>query len=236
MARGRRARGADRGGGGGVDVEPLDAAIGAVVRKLLGAEFDLDEFAAFAATEPVLAKSSRGCAACGRRSRRIRSSRSSRRSRHSRSRSTRRSRSAADSSSGSGSRRPRLRRFPRASASRPRGGGARGVGFSRRKAEYIVGLARSDLDLDGLAALPDDEVKARLVELRGHRRVDGGVVPRAPPRAAARVARRRHRAAQGGGALLRRRGRACGAASGFEPFQNLSAHYLLAALYAGVGS
>jgi 3-methyladenine DNA glycosylase/8-oxoguanine DNA glycosylase len=41
------------------------------------------------------------------------------------------------------------------------------LGFSRRKAEYVVGLARSDLDLLGLAALPDDEVKARLVELPG---------------------------------------------------------------------
>ena len=42
-----------------------------------------------------------------------------------------------------------------------------GVGFSRRKAEYVVGLARSDLDLDALAALPDEEVKARLVAMRG---------------------------------------------------------------------
>ena len=40
---------------GGVDVEPLDAAIEPIVRRLLGAEFDLDEFYAFAATEPVLA-------------------------------------------------------------------------------------------------------------------------------------------------------------------------------------
>ena len=41
------------------------------------------------------------------------------------------------------------------------------LGFSRRKAEYVVGLARSDLDLDGLAALPDDEVKIRLTALPG---------------------------------------------------------------------
>src|SRR3954453_261682 len=40
---------------GGVDVKPLDGRTGVVVRKLLGAEFDLDAFAAFAATEPVLA-------------------------------------------------------------------------------------------------------------------------------------------------------------------------------------
>ena len=41
------------------------------------------------------------------------------------------------------------------------------LGFSRRKADYAVGLARSDLDLEALAALPDEEVKARLVELPG---------------------------------------------------------------------
>jgi 3-methyladenine DNA glycosylase/8-oxoguanine DNA glycosylase len=41
------------------------------------------------------------------------------------------------------------------------------LGFSRRKAEYVVGLARSDLDLGALAALPDDEVKARITALRG---------------------------------------------------------------------
>ena len=41
------------------------------------------------------------------------------------------------------------------------------LGFSNRKAEYVVGLARSDLDLHALAALPDDEVTARLTALRG---------------------------------------------------------------------
>jgi DNA-3-methyladenine glycosylase II len=41
------------------------------------------------------------------------------------------------------------------------------VGFSRRKAEYVLGLARSDLDLGALAALPDDEVVAALVAERG---------------------------------------------------------------------
>ena len=41
------------------------------------------------------------------------------------------------------------------------------VGFSNRKAEYVLGLARSDLDLDELAGLPDEEVTARLVALRG---------------------------------------------------------------------
>ena len=41
------------------------------------------------------------------------------------------------------------------------------VGFSRRKAEYVIGLARSDVDLDALSCLDDDEVRARIVALRG---------------------------------------------------------------------
>jgi DNA-3-methyladenine glycosylase II len=41
------------------------------------------------------------------------------------------------------------------------------LGFSRAKAAATVGLARTELDLDGLAALPDDEVSARLVALPG---------------------------------------------------------------------
>jgi 3-methyladenine DNA glycosylase/8-oxoguanine DNA glycosylase len=43
----------------------------------------------------------------------------------------------------------------------------RALGFSTGKAEYVIGLARSDLDLDALAALPDEEVKARLTALPG---------------------------------------------------------------------
>jgi DNA-3-methyladenine glycosylase II len=42
-----------------------------------------------------------------------------------------------------------------------------GVGFSRRKAEYLLGLARSDLDLAALASLPDDEVVLAITALRG---------------------------------------------------------------------
>jgi len=41
------------------------------------------------------------------------------------------------------------------------------LGFSRAKAAYVVGLARDGIDLHGLAALPDEEVRARLVALRG---------------------------------------------------------------------
>jgi DNA-3-methyladenine glycosylase II len=41
------------------------------------------------------------------------------------------------------------------------------LGFSRRKAAYVVGLARSELDLDGLTALADEDVVAALTATRG---------------------------------------------------------------------
>jgi DNA-3-methyladenine glycosylase II len=40
-------------------------------------------------------------------------------------------------------------------------------GFSRRKAEYVIGLARSDFDLGALGELDDDEVRERIVAVRG---------------------------------------------------------------------
>ena len=99
------------------------------------------------------------------------------------------------------------------------------VGFSRRKAEYVVGLARSDLDLHALAALDDDEVRARLVAVRGL----------GPWTAEWFLARHlgRPRAWPAGDLALRK---AVDVLYGvrveemgprLEPFQNLSAHYLL---------
>ena len=41
------------------------------------------------------------------------------------------------------------------------------LGFSQRKAEYVVALARSDLCLDALGDLPDEEVSERLTALPG---------------------------------------------------------------------
>jgi len=47
----------------------------------------------------------------------------------------------------------------------------RAIGFSRQKADYGLGLARAvlagDLDLEAIAALPDDEAVARLVAIKG---------------------------------------------------------------------
>jgi len=41
------------------------------------------------------------------------------------------------------------------------------LGFSGRKADYILAVARSDLDYAELAAMPDDDVKATLARLPG---------------------------------------------------------------------
>jgi DNA-3-methyladenine glycosylase II len=104
------------------------------------------------------------------------------------------------------------------------------LGFSRRKAEYVLGLARSELDLDGLALLPDEEVKARITSLRGLGEWSADWF-------LARHLARPH--AWPAGDLGLRKAvlafypdttdvRAAGVR--FHPFQNLSAHYLLAAL------
>ena len=105
-----------------------------------------------------------------------------------------------------------------------------GVGFSTRKAEYVVGLARSDIDLDELASLPDEEVTARLVALRGlgEWTADWFLArhlarPHAWP--AGDLGLRKAVAAFYGDVLDVRT-----FASHFHPFENLSAHYLLTGL------
>ena len=101
------------------------------------------------------------------------------------------------------------------------------LGFSRRKAEYVIGLARSDLDLDALALLSDEEVKAQLTALRGlgEWTADWFLArylgrPRAWP--AGDLALRKAVLALYGDVDVRAAG------ARFEPFQNLTAHYLLA--------
>ena len=153
---------------GGVDVEPLDAVTEPAVLRLLGGPFDLDAFYAWAAGEAVLAPVVRRLAGyrpplsldpfealVG-------------------------SIAAQQVSlySALATRNRLVERFGErhgvawAFPSRERLAAAGedellAVGFSRAKAAYVVGLARAQLDLDGLAALPDDEVKARLTALRG---------------------------------------------------------------------
>jgi DNA-3-methyladenine glycosylase II len=100
------------------------------------------------------------------------------------------------------------------------------VGFTRRKAEYAVALARSDLDLHALAACADDDVRARITALRG-------LGPWTAEWFLARHLARPH-AWPAGDLALRK---AAESLYGVEvhalgpqlhPFQNLSAHYLLA--------
>ena len=109
------------------------------------------------------------------------------------------------------------------------------LGFSRRKAEYVIGLARADVDYDALGGLPDEEVKAMLVALRGlgEWTADWFLArhlarPRAWP--AGDLALRKAVSAfyrQGRPATIEEV-RQIG--ERFDPFQNLTAHYLLTGL------
>jgi DNA-3-methyladenine glycosylase II len=153
---------------GGVDVEPLDAETEPVVWKLLGLEFDLDAFAGFAAGDEILgpvvvrlaglrpaiapdpfealvtaitAQQVSLFAAFAIRNRLIETF---------------------------GDRAGHAYSFP--TAERLAGeeeAGLVALGFSRRKAEYVLSLARDRPDWDELARLPDDEVKGRITALRG---------------------------------------------------------------------
>ena len=221
---------------GGVAVDPLDARIEPVVRKLLGAEFDLDDFYAFAATEPTLAELAadlRGLrpplavepfesivtsitaqqvslhAAFAIRNRLI--ERFGVRVEHAYAFPTRERLALAE---------------PDETAA---------IGFSRRKAEYVINLARSDLDLAGLALLPDDEVKAALTALPGigEWTADWFLArhlarPRAWPAGDLGLRKAVTRFYGEGRDLTTGEVRAIG--ERFEPFQNLTAHYLLAGL------
>jgi 3-methyladenine DNA glycosylase/8-oxoguanine DNA glycosylase len=153
---------------GGVRVRPGDVDLVEPVRRYLGEPFDLDGFAAFAATDPVLARLEerlrgfRPPLALDPYETLVTSITAQQISLH-----------AALAV------RNRLIQafgvpFEHAHAfpSRERMAAAEPeellpLGFSRRKADYAIGLARSDLDLDGLSALPDEEVKSRLVAIPG---------------------------------------------------------------------
>jgi DNA-3-methyladenine glycosylase II len=223
---------------GGVEVEPLDDAIEPVVCKLLGAEFDLSAFYGFARGDAVLnglverfpglrpplnpdpfetlvtsitAQQVSLHAAFSIRNRLIE-----------------RYGQPADVAYA----------FPtRAALTDAREEDLAALGFSRRKAEYVVGLAASALDLDALARLPDEEVKDVLVGVRGlgEWTADWFLArhlarPRAWPAADLAVRKAVSRFYGDGSMLsipdvraLRER---------FDPFQNLAAHYLLAGLVA----
>ena len=107
------------------------------------------------------------------------------------------------------------------------------IGFSSRKAEYVIGLARSDLDLDALAMLPDAGVIAALTAQPGLGRWTADwflarhlARPEAWP--AGDLGLRKAVAAfyADGRSPSIQEVRAMG--ERFAPFQNLSAQYLLA--------
>jgi DNA-3-methyladenine glycosylase II len=212
---------------GGVDVSPLDDETGPVVLKLLGAEFELDSFYLWALErQPVLADLTVKLAgfrpplqpepfealvtsitaqqvslfsAVAIRNRLIREL---------------------------GTQVGESWAFP----TRERVAAAKeaelvAVGFTRRKAEYAVGLARSELDLHALAALGDDEVRERITAVRGL----------GPWTAEWFLARHlaRARAWPAGDLVLRKAAdvlfgvEVASLGALLDPFQNLSAHYML---------
>ena len=102
------------------------------------------------------------------------------------------------------------------------------LGFSRRKEEYVLALARGDLDLHALRGLADDEVRARIVSQRGLGEWTAEWF-------LARHLARPHAWPWGDLALrkavadLYRGLDVREARERFHPFENLSAHYLLLA-------
>jgi 3-methyladenine DNA glycosylase/8-oxoguanine DNA glycosylase len=227
---------------GGVDVEPLDETTEPVVRKLLGAEVDLDSFYAFAQTDPVLAPlvvRLRGLrpaiavdpleaivsaitaqqvslfAAFAVRNRLI--ERFGVRAEHAYAFPTRERLALAEPAE------------------------LLGLGFSRRKAEYAIGVARGDLDFDALTVLPDEEVHQRLTALAGIGEWTADwflarylLRPRAWP-AGDLGLRKAVSAFYGDGEFLSiQEVRTIG--ERFDPFQNLTAHYLLAGLLGGAAT
>lgn len=106
------------------------------------------------------------------------------------------------------------------------------LGFSRRKAEYVLGVARADIDFEALHNLSDDEVKATLTAVRGlgEWTADWFLArflarPNAWPAGDLGLVKAVSAFYSGGRKLSVAEVRAF--ADRFEPFQNLSAHYLL---------
>jgi DNA-3-methyladenine glycosylase II len=106
------------------------------------------------------------------------------------------------------------------------------LGFSGRKADYILALARAELDLGALAGLPDEDVKAALVQLPGigEWTADWFLArhlarPHAWPAGDLALRKVVSDFYGDGRPLTIQEVREIGAR--FDPFQNLSAHYLL---------
>ena len=106
------------------------------------------------------------------------------------------------------------------------------LGFSRRKSEYVLGVARADVDFEALRNLPDDEVKTNLTAIRGLGEWSADwflarhlARPRAWPAGDLGLVKAVSAFYFGGRKLSIAEVREAGAR--FDPFQNLTAHYLL---------
>ena len=221
---------------GGVDVEPLDAGTEPAVRTMLGVAFDLDSFYEFARADPVLADlvvSKAGLrpplnpdpfetivTAISAQQVSLRAA--------------------------FAIRNRLIERYgePGVSAMAfPRPERLRGVapddlmslGFSRRKAEYILELAERVDELKELRSLPDEDVKARLVAMHGigEWTADWFLArhlarPRAWP--AGDLGLRKAVGAFYFGGRMPSIEETRMASERVAPFENLSAHYLLAGL------
>ena len=209
---------------GGVDVEPLDDETRPVVLKLLGAEFDLDPFYAWA-TGPMAELVVR-----------LRGFRPPLQVEPFEALVTSITAQQVSLRSAVAIRNRLVQRFGEqvgeawAFPTRERIAAAAEVelcevGFTRRKAEYAIALARAELDLDALALLPDDEVRAAIVAQRG-------LGPWTAEWFLARHLARPH-AWPAGDLALRKATESLYRVDVNElgpllhPFQNLSAHYLL---------
>ncbi len=221
---------------GGVLVEPLDEEVEAEVRTLLGIVFDLESFGAFARDEPVLARLV--AALSGFRPplaphafealvTSITAQQVSLQSAFAiRSRLIERFGEPGEHAWAF----PRAEQIASVSESE-----LTALGFSRRKAEYLLGLARAELDFDELRALSDEEVKLRLTAFRGigEWTADWFLArhlarPEAWPAGDLGLRKAVSSLLCEGRAVSTEEVRALGAR--FSPFQNLTAHYLLTGL------
>jgi DNA-3-methyladenine glycosylase II len=153
---------------GGVEVEPLDEETQPVVEKLLGLEFDLPAFTRWAAGEPVLARLAgllagfRPPLAPDPFEALVTSITAQQVSLFAAVAIRNRLTQAFGAGAGLAYAFPSRQRLAAAGENE-----LLALGFSRRKAEYVLGLARSDVDLAALARLPDEEVRERLITIRG---------------------------------------------------------------------
>jgi DNA-3-methyladenine glycosylase II len=210
----------------GVDVSPLDDETRPLVLKLLGAEFDLDAFTTWAADQPVLDElvprlaGFRPPLAPGPFEALVTSITAQQVSLFSAFAIRNRFVERFGGQVGLAWSFPTRERIARATEEQ-----IVAVGFSRRKAEYVIGLARGDLDLDGLAALDDEEVRTRITAVRG---LGAWTAEWFLARHLARP-----RAWPAGDLVLRKVADLLYGVDVIElgrrldPFQNLSAHYLL---------